>query len=149
MRPLPPGTHGRIEELTAQCATRSRVVREEEKNAQRVTRARVVRVRIHGDALLAPLRTALSGRHSISRVPVCYVARDVREPHVAVSLHRPWPVADSYAARFSDRAAYPRRRPEVAREEGWYADHGRRTHHHQHHRAHAVMGGLAAPVCLD
>src|SRR6185437_357189 len=117
MCPRPPGARGRIEELTVRRASRARVVRDED----------------DGDALLAPLRTALSGRDSISRVSVCDVARDVREPDFAVSLHRAWPVADPYITRFSDRAAYSRGRPEVAREKGRYAHDGRRAHHHQHH----------------
>ena len=102
------------------------------------------------DALLAALRAALSRPiRPVPRVPLRHVADHVCEPDVAVSVRDPGAVADPQTARVSDRPAYPRRRTEVAPEEGGHTDHGRGPDHHQHSGADAAVGGPAAPLRLD
>ena len=59
----------------------------------------------------------------------------------------PWLIGKLRAV--SDRAVHPRRRPQVAPEEGGHADHGRRADHHLDRGADAAVGGPALSLCLD
>ena len=49
----------------------------------------------------------------------------------------------------SDRPVHPRRRPQVAPEEGRHAHHGRRADHHLDRDPHAAVGGPAISLRVD
>ncbi len=91
--------------------------------------------------------TGTSARSAFSRYTT--VAHGLRQPDRALPLHRAGSLADQQTARVSNRPVHPRRRPQVAPEEGRHADHGRRADHHFDRDSDAALGGPALSLCLD
>ena len=108
---------------------------------------KVLRLRSH--ALLSPLRTASPVHKPVPRFLVHHRPHRLREPDRVVPVHRARPVADQQAAPVSNRPIHPRRRSQIAPEEGRHADHGRRPHHHLHRHPDAALGRPALSLRVD